>query len=441
MNHTEFFLGMALLQVIFITYQYILFKRKEFLYYLLYSFCVTVFIFFKSYPQYNPFHFMVTEEERFTAGRSVLLTGYAMYYRFGRYFTETTSLYPKLNSKLIVAEWIFLGFSAIDMILSFNGIPFEVLEPVSKTIYLVAMPFSVYAIIYLITRSRRLTSIYVIGSGLLLLFGSVGFIDRLFISQQRRPEEYYLLYIELGIFFEFLFLNYGLIYKTRMIQKENLRLEVEKQVELYRQRMRISNDLHDEVGATLSGIAMYSQITKEQMKSRDTEKVEYSLNVMQQSAADMVDKLSDIVWAVNPDQDCLEKLFQKLEEYAQEMGQVKKIKVKTLIQCDLAKIKLPMEDRRNIYLLCKEAINNAVKYSNCSELILRAESNCNSTSFVVEDNGAGFNIASVKRGNGLDNMLRRAAHMDTTLHIDSVPGSGTRIFLNKKYPNEVAKLA
>src|SRR4029079_14682575 len=113
--------------------------------------------------------------------------------------------------------------------------------------------------------------------------------------------------------------NYGLIYKTRMIQKENMRMEEEKQVELYKQRMRISTDLHDEVGATLSGISMYSQITKDQIKSNDNEKVERSLNIMQQSAAEMVDKLSDIVWTVNPEQDSLEKLLLKLEEYAQEM--------------------------------------------------------------------------------------------------------------------------
>src|SRR5438067_1962003 len=434
MNHTMFFLGMVMLQIIFVTYQYILFKRKEFLYYLLYTFCVTIFIFFKSCPQYNPFQFMVIKDEPFTAARSVLLTGYAMYYRFGRYFTETRILYKKLNRQLIIVEWIFLLFSLLDMTLLFSGVDFHVLEPLSQKIYLAAIPFSVYAIIYLITRRQPLTSIYVIGSGLLLAFASAGFIDRVFISQRHHTENYYLVYIEVGIFCEFLFLNYGLIYKTRMLQKENMRLEVEKQVELYKQRMRISSDLHDEVGATLSGIAMYSQITKEQIKLQETQKVEHSLTMMQQSAANMVDKLSDIVWTVNPEEDSLQKLLQRLEEYAQEMCYVKNIKVNAIISNELAEIKLPMEERRNIYLLCKEAINNAVKYSNCSELSLRAFLSAGKINFMIEDNGVGFDIYVIKRGNGVNNMIRRAEELGTSLQIESAKGKGTQIILVKNTP-------
>jgi signal transduction histidine kinase len=426
-----FFLGMVMLQIIFVTYQFILFKRKEFFYYLLYTFCVTVFIFFKSFPQYNPARFMVIPDEPFTPARSVLLTGYAMYFRFGRYFTETRTLYLQLNKQLKFVEWVFLSFSFVDIVLLFSGVDFHVLEPLSQKIYLVAIPFSIYAIIYLITRRQPLTSIYVIGSGLLLAFAAAGFIDRIFISQRTHSENYYLAFVELGIVCEFLFLNYGLIYKTRMLQKENMRMEVEKQVALYKQRMQISSDLHDEVGATLSGLAMYSQITREQMKLQETQKVEQSLNVMQQSAATMVDKLSDIVWTVNPQEDSLQKLLQRLEEYAQEMCFVKNIKVNTEISAELAEIKLPMEDRRNIYLLCKEAINNAVKYSQCSELKLKTYSSGDKINFLIEDNGIGFDICSARLGNGINNMKRRAEDSASTLQIDSTKNRGTRITLTK----------
>src|SRR5437773_5711756 len=177
MNHIIFFLGMVMLQIIFVTYQYILFKRKEFLYYLLYTFCITIFIFFKSFPQYNPLQYLVLKDESFTPSRSILLTGFAMYFRFGRYFTETKVLYQKLNNQLVFAEWIFLTFSFIDIFLLLSGVSFFVLEPVSQTIYLAAMPFSIYAIVYLMTRRHPLTSIYVIGSGMLLIFSSIGFID------------------------------------------------------------------------------------------------------------------------------------------------------------------------------------------------------------------------------------------------------------------------
>ena len=435
MNHTVLFMGMASFQVIFVFYQYILFKRKEFIYYILYSLCVSVFILLKTFPQYDPLRNLVTREDHFTAGRGLLLVGYAMYYRFGRYFTETQLLYKKLNRVLICAEWIFIIYGVFDMATQFAGIDYFVIEPISQKIYLAAMPFSFYVIIYLITRKRKLTSILVIGSGLLLLFASASFIDLIFITKRSLPDSHYMIYMEAGILSEFLFLNYGLIYKTRMLQMENMQLEVEKQVELYKQRMRISSDLHDEVGATLSGIAMYTQITKEQIRLQEINKVQQSLTVMQQSAAEMVDKLNEIVWTVNPEQDSLQKLLQRLEEYAQEMGAIKNIKVHSSIGSSLEEVKLPMDARRNIYLLCKEAINNTVKYSNCSELTLLVTSCNDNITFIVQDNGTGFDIKLIKKGNGINNMIRRADALNTSLKINSATGKGTRITLEIKIPH------
>jgi signal transduction histidine kinase len=88
--------------------------------------------------------------------------------------------------------------------------------------------------------------------------------------------------------------------------------KLQSQQALMNERLRISRELHDEVGATLSGIAMYSHLTKEQIKNTDTTEVEKSLNIMQQSAGEMVDKLNDIVWLINPNQDSLQKLIQRL---------------------------------------------------------------------------------------------------------------------------------
>lgn len=435
MNHTLFFLGMMMLQIVFVTYQFILFQRKEFFYYLLYTFLVAIFILFKSFPQYNPLPFLVTKQEPFTPARSVLLIAYAMYYRFGRHFTETVFRFKRLNNQLKFVEWVFLAFAAVDITLLLFGVPFDTLEPVSQKIYLAAMPFSLYAIGYLITRRLPLTSIYVIGSGLLLVFASIGFVDRIFISQRSHPESYYLIYVELGIVCEFLFLNYGLIYKTKMLQKEKMRLEVDQQVKLYQQRMRISSDLHDEIGATLSGIALYSQLTKTQMEAQKTEEVEKSLDRMQQSATEMVHKLSDIVWAVNPAKDSLQELWQKLDDYAREVASTKGMKVSNEFLLTIPEIRLSMEKRRNIYLLLKESINNAVKYSDGTLLQLKVENCMGQLTFTVSDNGKGFDPES-KRGNGLLFMNHRAKEMDARLLIQTEINAGTTVQLVVKYPNE-----
>jgi signal transduction histidine kinase len=197
-------------------------------------------------------------------------------------------------------------------------------------------------------------------------------------------------------------------------------------------RNKISQDLHDEVGATLSGIALYSHLAQQQIKEAHNSKAEQSLDTIKNSAAQMVDRLSDIVWAVNPKNDSLPGLMKKVEEYALEMATVRKIKVKTNITDRLDEISLPMEYRKNIYLICKESINNAIKYSQGSDLLLEVMQDNRELDFVIADNGTGFDHGKIKRGNGLDNMLHRAAEMNADLDIFSEPGKGTTIRLKCK---------
>ncbi len=210
------------------------------------------------------------------------------------------------------------------------------------------------------------------------------------------------------------------------------RKKLQSQQALMSERLRISSELHDEVGATLSGIAMYSHLTKEQMKTGQTAEIEKSLNVMQQSSSQMVDKLSDIVWLINPEQDSLQKLVTRLEEYATDMAAIKNIQVKISVPEKIAEINLPVESRRNIYLFCKEAINNAVKYSNATLLELTVKEVNGKLEFSVSDNGKGFDAVMVRRGNGLENMQKRADEIGAKLILQSKENEGASVSLQFK---------
>ncbi|MES2774621.1 MAG: tetratricopeptide repeat protein [Bacteroidota bacterium] len=201
------------------------------------------------------------------------------------------------------------------------------------------------------------------------------------------------------------------------------------------ERLRISTDLHDEVGATLSGIAMYSHLTREQIKVNNISGVENSLHVMQQSSSHMVNKLNDIVWFINPDQDSLKQLVNRLEDYAVSMGAIKGIKVTTEVPSEFNDLKMTGENRRNIYLFCKEAINNAVKYSDATFLELIISETDGKMQFSVKDDGKGFDEVLVRRGNGLENMQKRADELDAEYMLQSKPGFGTTISLKLKYLN------
>jgi len=208
--------------------------------------------------------------------------------------------------------------------------------------------------------------------------------------------------------------------------------QLQSQQALTNERLRISRELHDEVGATLSGIAMYSHLTKAQIKNADITEVEKSLNIMQESAGEMVNKLNDIVWLVNPDQDSLQKLIQRLEDYARDMAAIKNIHVKVNAPENLHEHNLPMESRRNIYLFCKEAINNAVKYSNGTLLELNIKEAGNLLEFSVNDNGKGFDVVMAKRGNGLENMQKRADEIGAKFTVESNQDAGSLVSMQIK---------
>ncbi|HUR65329.1 MAG TPA: tetratricopeptide repeat protein [Chitinophagaceae bacterium] len=219
--------------------------------------------------------------------------------------------------------------------------------------------------------------------------------------------------------------GYG-FYRYRRKKKQ------QRQQAVLSERLRISSELHDEVGATLSGIAMYSHLTKEQMKAGQTAAIERSLDIMQESSVQMVDKLNDIVWFINPQQDSLQQLITRLEEYATTMAAIKNMQVMITVPGKLHDLHLPVENRRNIYLFCKEAINNAVKYSGGTILQLVVIESAEGIEFSVSDNGKGFDAVMVRRGNGLENMQKRADEIGAKLVLQSKEMEGASVSLQYK---------
>lgn len=203
--------------------------------------------------------------------------------------------------------------------------------------------------------------------------------------------------------------------------------------EILNERLRISRELHDEVGSTLSGVVMYSHLAKEQINVGKNDEVKSSLSNMQLSVGDMMNKLSDMVWLVNPEKDSFQKLIERLEEFAINIAKTKNIDMKVDLDEKLGLVNLPVETRRDIYLFCKEAINNAVKYSKADSIdfVIKGSGNKRIEIFVV-DNGIGFNESSVKKGNGLINMRQRTEKMNGVYSLKSSPGQGTHISLMLK---------
>ncbi|MEP6675069.1 MAG: two-component regulator propeller domain-containing protein [Ferruginibacter sp.] len=206
------------------------------------------------------------------------------------------------------------------------------------------------------------------------------------------------------------------------------RYRLKKALEMERLRTRIATDLHDDIGATLSSISMYSQSIKQQLKEKNPQ-LENVLDKMGENSRDMVTSISDIVWAINPDNDDGKKLLQRMENYAADICAVKNVTLHFEADEKIGSMLLPLEHRKNIYLIFKEAVNNAVKYAEAKNIIVKIKLQNKELTLMIRDDGKGFNETTVNKGNGLKNLQTRSNEIKGNTTIDSEEGKGTTVYL------------
>lgn len=197
-------------------------------------------------------------------------------------------------------------------------------------------------------------------------------------------------------------------------------------------RQRIAADLHDEVGSNLNSITFFTEILRKNLASKD-EKSTFLLDKIASSSLESANLISDTIWALNPDFDSLQKLIERVSSFG--LGLLSSKDIAFSIENNLKKnIDLPIEQRRNLYLILKEAINNIAKHSSAKKASLKVNEDANGIRLVVEDNGVGFDKSLVCGGNGLNNFKMRANNEEIELNIVSEIGVGTRIevFLETK---------
>ena len=193
-----------------------------------------------------------------------------------------------------------------------------------------------------------------------------------------------------------------------------------KELEL---RNQIAADLHDEVGSSLSSINMLSQMAVQQ---GDSGKQKEILTRVGYNAKETMDKMSDIVWMIKPGETEAGSLKQRMERFAYDIGGSKNIELQMQLT-ELEKLKLTMEQRKNIYLVFKEAMNNAAKYSGTEKIEVMAVVQNKELVLLVKDYGKGFDKSLIKKGNGLDNMQHRAKELNGVLQAESSIKTGTTI--------------
>ncbi len=220
------------------------------------------------------------------------------------------------------------------------------------------------------------------------------------------------------IFFVFI-LTVFLIFKYRM--RQLLKME--------RLRTRIATDIHDEVGSTLSSISILSEIAGKQLENTKSSGI---LNEIHNGAISVLEKIDDIIWLVYPKNDKFSNLELRIHEFAVPLFESKNIQFKIIFDKNLSILKLPMEVRRDVYLIAKEIINNLIKHSECEMAYINFKEYSSGFTMEIEDNGKGFDTEASSSRNGLSNIKRRSMQFGAELSVNSIVGQGTKIILKVK---------
>jgi signal transduction histidine kinase len=207
--------------------------------------------------------------------------------------------------------------------------------------------------------------------------------------------------------------------------------QIKRLMAVERVRQKVSRDLHDDIGSTLSTINILSVMARSKMKEDPEKALEY-INKISDNSTRMMEAMDDIVWSIHPANDNLNKVLARMRSFATEVLEPKDIDLILHFDEALKDIHLDMEQRRDLFLLFKEAINNAAKYSQATEVRIDMHLESKTLELSVRDNGIGFDVEKADSGNGLNNMQKRAEKQKWVYSIFSEVGKGTSIVLRIK---------
>lgn len=205
------------------------------------------------------------------------------------------------------------------------------------------------------------------------------------------------------------------IYRVRINQ-----LNREKQI-----RDQIASDLHDDLGSTLNSVKVYANVA-----ALEKDNKQY-LSKIQETIQEAISSVRDIIWVLDEKKDTIDHLVTRVNHYAAPLCIVNQSRFILEIEESIRNLVLHREEKRNLYMIIKESINNSIKYAGCKMISLKINDANKKLIIEIADDGKGYDPASSNGGHGINNILKRSSEIHYKAKIDSLYGRGTTIRLEK----------
>ncbi len=186
-------------------------------------------------------------------------------------------------------------------------------------------------------------------------------------------------------------------------------------------RKNIATDLHDDLGSTLNSVKVFTNLAISGVKQEE------SLQQVKDNLTEATMSLRDMIWVLDDSLDTVDELITRLKQFAIPVTAASNIEALIKADSEVNNRQLTKEEKRNLFLICKEAINNSIKYSGANHIDVNITASGKKIQIVVLDNGKGFNVDEVRKGYGLKNMQYRAGQIKYKVVLVSSPGNGTQI--------------
>jgi signal transduction histidine kinase len=190
-------------------------------------------------------------------------------------------------------------------------------------------------------------------------------------------------------------------------------------------RRQLASDLHDDLGSTLNSVKVYANLAL--MEKQNTT----HLQKIKESTQEAISGVRDMIWILDDKKDSPADLLGRIKQFAEPLCLVNHISFTAVTDPSASGYQLGKEEKRYLYMILKESVNNSIKYADCSHITVQVSIPHNKLSALIMDDGKGFDLQNVKEGNGLRNIRDRAREIHYEVTIDTSPGQGTRIFLQK----------
>ncbi len=414
MLHQELFFGIIFFQLLFIVIQWSLFKRAEYGYYSFYILAIAAYFLIKYIT--GPDQYAAIGSFRFNSlvpDKSLSFLAFGFYIKFGRKFLETENRYPVLNKRIIILENFIIAYALLNFIFVALTHDFVIEGYCFAAAFGIVFILSI-VLLFKLLKVYPLSKYLIAGSFLVALGACLALYIGLTQPKMGIGSNDTTIYLQIGVLLDFICLNIGLVYKTKMLQTQAL--EKQKAIEL--ERMRISTELHDDLGGELSAIRLLSEMNISTISPHQ------QLSKISASSGELIQKMNEIVWALNVNNDSLQGLIAYMRRYA----------VKCLddagIDCifkqpeKIPDIEVDGITRRNIFLLLKEVLNNVVKHAHAKEVKIKVTIN-DALQLTIHDNGKGIPDGTLQNGtgNGFRNMQQRVKDLKGSMEIKNHNGT------------------